>query len=97
MKKHNRTVALLLSAALCFLMLFSVGFLAEKSFHNCMRDNCPVCAQLEMSRSTLRNISAAVLLSAVTAVFFIACLLIVLPVSNCDVKTLVSLKVKLSD
>ncbi len=98
MKKSYRGLALVAAILLLFAMLFSELFIICKSGHDCSEDECPICAEIAICETFLRQI----VLIAVTIVLFGAALLCVLrgisSIRNqAHISTPVSLKVKLSD
>jgi len=59
----KRIFTLLLIAAVCFVMLFSVCFIASETQHDCLGENCMICAQLSACENILRLLSCAALMS----------------------------------
>lgn len=80
-----------------FVVIYASFYIAYETEHECTGDDCPICSQIEIYESTLKNIASAVV--AVAAVVFVygSCV----QVSRCaeiiSARTLVSLCVKLSN
>ena len=93
----KRTLALVLSAMLCVLVMFSVFFVAAENNHDCTGENCPICYQINMCESTVKSISAGPAAVSMLAATLVVLLLLSLNTNETSVnETLVSLKVKLS-
>ena len=70
---EKRIVTLLLIAAVCFAMLFSVSFIASESHHDCIGENCIICTQLSICENILRSLGcAAEVFMCVFAVAFLS-------------------------
>ena len=98
MKKSYRALALVAAILLLFAMLFSELFIICESGHDCSGDECPICAEIAICETFLRQI----VLSVVTIVMFGAVLHyyfrgISAIWNQAHISTPVSLKVKLSD
>ena len=95
--RKQRALAILLSAMMCFLVLFSVFYVVVENNHDCSGENCPICYQINMCESTIKSISAGSAAPAVVAAAFVILLLMSLIENETNLnETLVSLKVKLS-
>ena len=98
MKKKKRVLAILLAGMVLFVMLYSALFIAAEADHDCVGENCPICHQLDSCRSTLKNFSLAICIAAFAAALTYAlCKNISACTDDVQSRTLVSLKVKLSD
>lgn len=98
MKKGRRIAALLITAAVVFIMLYSAFYIAAETDHDCEDENCPICCQIHTCQNTLDTLSFAVCAAAFVVVLIhtlgriISICAYFIP--SC---TLVSLKVKLSN
>ena len=97
MSKKNRVLAVLLAAAVLFVMLSSACYIAIKSDHDCADEDCPICYQISVCENTLKSVCQAVLVAIFAA--FIGIFMFALPAFTKKPAhtTLVSLKVKLSN
>ena len=98
MAKRNRCLALVMAAAILFVMLTSAFFIAAEADHDCIGDDCEICCQINVCRAVLKGLA----LIAIAAVFAAAaCAALCAVFAACREQTrnftLVSLKVKLSD
>lgn len=98
MTKKKRFIAGILAAVICFVMLFSVCYIAAETHHDCTGENCMICYQINARISTLK-----ITVLALTAVILaLSEIYSVVTESKDDDSvsfdiTLVSLKVKLSN
>lgn len=98
MTKKKRFIAGILAAVICFVMLFSVCYIAAETHHDCTGENCMICYQINACISTLK-----ITVLALTAVILaLSAIYSVVTESKDDDSvsfdiTLVSLKVKLSN
>lgn len=98
MSKKCRVVAILIAAAVLFVMLSSACYIAVEADHDCTGEDCPICYQINICENTLKSLGQAV--ASVTLAVFIGIFAASLPSfekRQAVHKTLVSLKVKLSD
>ncbi len=94
----KRALALITAAALLFAVLFSVVFLAENADHDCTREHCSICTQMEVCTQTLQRLAmVGVALSAMGAALRRACSDVRVRSFSLFTPTLVTLKVKLSN
>jgi len=98
MAKRNRCLALVMAAAILFVMLTSAFFIAAEAGHDCIGDGCEICCQVNICRAVLKGL-ALIAIAAVFAAAACAALCAVFAAWQEQVRnfTLVSLKVKLSD
>ena len=82
--RQRRIFTLLLTAAVCFAMLFSLCFLAAEADHDCTGEDCAVCAQI----SNAENILRAVLCTAAGAAAAAAVCSVVRVIEAAEKKTL---------
>lgn len=61
MSKKNRVWAVLLLAAVLFVMLSSAYYIAVETNHACVCENCPICYQISVCEHTLKSVGRAVL------------------------------------
>ena len=98
MTKQKRMLALVMAAAILFVVLTSAFFVAAEADHDCIGDGCEICCQIDACCAVLKGLALAIIAAVLTAAashafgFGIADK----PVF-CPQFTLVSLKVKLSD
>lgn len=97
MTKKNRFLAVLLTAAVVFVMLFSVLFIAMEADHDCTGEDCPICYQISVCENTLKSVGQVVLLVVLAAFSDIFISLPSFSKRPADNTTLVTLKVKLSN
>ena len=96
-KKKNILVITMAVIVLCF-AVFSAFFIAVESDHDCTGNDCPICCQLSVCQSFLRNICCAGTVAAFTAaLIYILCNVSARGTDICATLTLVSMKVKLSN
>ena len=98
MEKKKKVIAVFLTVALLFVMLYSALFIAAEADHDCVGENCPICYQINVCQNTLKNLSFAVSAAVLAAAFtYTLCRGISVCTDYAQSYTLVSLKVKLSD
>lgn len=98
MSKRNRVLTVLLAAAVLFVMLSSVFFIAIEADHDCVGEDCPICYQISVCEHTLKSVGQTILVAILAG--FIGIFLISLPAFTKKLAyntSLVSLKVKLSN
>ena len=98
MSKKNRVLAVLLIAAVLFVMLSSACYIAIETNHDCVGEDCPICYQISVCEHTLKSVGQAVLVVILAA--FIGTIMFSLPAfakRPAYRTSLVSLKVKLSN
>ena len=98
MSKKNCVLTVLLAAAVLFVMLSSVLFIAIEADHDCVGDGCPICAQIVVCENSLQSVGQAVAFMSLAPI--IGSFMISLPAlakKQAYNTSLVSLKVKLSD
>lgn len=98
MAKQKRMLALVMAAAILFIVLTSAFFVAAEANHDCIGGGCKICCQINVCCTVLKALALAVI-AAVLAV--VAGYAFGFGVADkyvfCPRFTLVSLKVKLSD
>ena len=98
MSKIRRVLTVLLAAAVLFMMLSSVFYIAIEADHDCAGEDCPICYQISVCEYTLKSVGQAVLVLILAG--FIGIFIISLPAFTKKLAyhtSLVSLKVKLSN
>ena len=96
-KKKNILVITVAVIVLCF-AVFSAFFIAAESDHDCTGNDCPICYQLSVCQSFLKNLCCAGTVAAFTAaLIYILCNVSARGTDICAALTLVSMKVKLSN
>lgn len=98
MKKH-RILACVLCVMFVAALFVSGSFFATHTHHDCIGENCPVCAALASCERLLKSFAAAKLIPAFMGVcaFSYGCIRLFGSAKKNSDHTLVSLKVKLSD
>ena len=98
MTKQKRMLAIVMAAAILFIMLTSAFFVAAEANHDCIGGGCKICCQINACCAVLKGLALAVIAAVLTAAasrpllfLFAGCRL------SAPRYTLVSLKVKLSD
>lgn len=98
MTKNRRTAAILLTILIIFSLFFSAFFIAAETEHDCTGDNCPICHEIQVCLQTLNTIGTAL---GVTVTVFAVIRFLVIRIAavfrRFVSRTLVSLKVKMSD
>ena len=98
MEKKKKVIAVFLTVALLFVMLYSALFIAAEADHDCVGENCPICYQINVCQNALKNLSLAVCAAAFAAAFTYTLCRELLTCADCIHRnSLVALKVKLSD
>lgn len=65
MTKKKRAAALLLAVVVFFAIMLSLTLLSYESNHDCIGEDCQVCAQLASARERMKSVFAAVVAFAV--------------------------------
>jgi hypothetical protein len=98
MIQHKRLIATFVAVLILFSLFFSIYFVALKTNHECTGEDCPICHEIQSCLQTIRTLIVTIPATAVmVAVLFYlvqSTLLISAPIIF---RTLVSLKVKLSN
>ena len=93
---RKRLAAVILAALVLFALMTSLFVIIHEADHDCIGENCPVCAVISICQSTLKTLGSVSL--AVAAVFaclrFTASAVAVFRITPI-IKTPVSLKVRL--
>jgi hypothetical protein len=98
MCKNKKVLALILSLAIVFVLLFSVFYIAKEAHHTCIGDNCPICQEIEVCLQALNNIGLALIIAVSALVISYCTINSFAALSNKNVfNTLVNLKVKLTN
>ncbi len=96
MAKVRRLSAVLLVAFVLVAMMFSLFMIIHEAGHDCIGDNCPVCAVITLCQNTLKALGDALLAAAlVFACFCSAASVLSLSRIATYNRTPISLKVKL--
>ena len=89
---------MLLAVTILFVVLCSAAFIAEEANHDCVGENCPICAQISVCQNMLKTFALAVCAVAFAAAFtYILRKHILACTDKAPSYTLVSLKVKLTN
>lgn len=98
MAKRNRIISLVLSAVMIFSLLFSALFVVEDAEHSCVGHDCQICTQISTCLNLFNNISPKPSALSVLAVLLFAVVFSIGFTKESDsFKTLVGLKIKLSN
>lgn len=98
MVKNRRFYAIVFSILIVSTLLFSVMFVAVKTNHDCIGEDCPVCHSIQSCVQTLRTLNTVVVTTIVILAVDYSLVRITLPhVYDIILRTLVSLKVKLTN
>ena len=96
MTKKRRFAAVILAALFLFAMLASLFVVAHEAEHDCLGENCPVCAVFTVCVRTLKTLGCGL---GAAAIVFACCRFAALLISalrtGSGVSTPISLKVKL--
>lgn len=97
MKQRRSTLSIIAALAVLFVVLISSFFVAEETKHDCTGEDCPICYEISICQETVRKLTV---FCAVFAAMLLLSVCIVLSVAQSRpavCRTLISLKVKLSD
>lgn len=98
MRKRRRIIAILLSILFVLSVIFTLSFIAAEADHECIGDECPICAEIQSCEDFLKTVSvAAAVFAVVSAVSKFGAVALPYFKSRAEATTLVSLKVKLSN
>ncbi|MGN1329359.1 MAG: hypothetical protein ACI4V4_06645 [Eubacterium sp.] len=98
MDKKKRLVTAIVSAVYIFILLFSIFFIAAEADHICcVKDNCPVCCQINACKNNIKNVNTAGGLVFASAVAVFVVILSIGNEEHVSSSTLVMLKIKLSN
>lgn len=97
MNKRKSVIALFLSIVLLISIIFSLGYIVERTDHNCIGSNCQICVNIYSFVHWLQELCACfgILLFCVVGVVFCKYIKNFIYIFNFKT-TLVSLKIKLS-
>jgi hypothetical protein len=59
LRSQNKIPLLLLSACIVFSVVFTVVLAADSHDHDCIGEDCPVCAHIEAAQSFLKTLKLA--------------------------------------
>ena len=98
-RRNNRIVASMAALAVLLVMLLSSFYIARETDHVCSgHADCPICQQIHICESVLKNLSSGGALCACAVIFFRAVRNVSCPkCGRIPVRTLITLKVKLSN
>lgn len=99
MKRYKFKVAVILSALLVLIMLFTHLFILVRTEHECVGEGCYICQTVDVAQESLGNLSQldAAVVVAVATLFFGVCAVIVYIFEQVNLPTLVELKVKITN
>ncbi len=93
-----KRLASVLALLVALIILFSVLFIALEAGHDCCGDGCAICAQIRACENLLRNLlTATAPAAAVWCLFALTCVFANTGCRTAHSRTLIALKVKLSD
>lgn len=58
-KKEKSIIAAVLSIVVLLSLVFSVYFIQAEAHHDCIGDDCPICATLDLCEATVKQLSAS--------------------------------------
>lgn len=96
MTSAKRTASACAAVLLSAVLLCSIALIAVEANHNCIGENCPVCAQIDFCGRLLKTTAKTAAVLAAAAVTFFIILIIYSSVSE-SFDTPVSLKIKLTN
>ena len=97
-KNVKRMIAFAVAMAIIFVTLFSFIYGAEHVEHQCTGNDCPICATINQSMNTLKQLGLGVVFIAAAAItIFVATLQRKDYNCFCSVSTLFSHKVRLNN
>ena len=67
-KKHS--AAIICAAFVLFALMISLFVIADESDHDCIGENCPVCAVIALCQNTLKTLGDALIAAAVVFACF---------------------------
>lgn len=97
MKQRRSTLSIIAALAVLFVVLISSFFVAEETNHDCTGEDCPICYEISVCQETVRKLTVV---GVVFAAILLLSVCVELPVAQSRpavCRTLISLKVKLSD
>ncbi len=100
MRKRNAVAAVMITALILFVLLFSSFYMAAEADHDCSGEDCPVCVVLLQCQQAVKRISGSAPGTAVITLLLISATgIILLPVSDSFISypTLVSRKIRLDN
>lgn len=80
--RNRRVFACVLCALLLFASLFSIFFIAAEANHDCVGEDCPICAVLAEAEETLDKLGTANPPSISFSAPAFLCLLLLLPAAG---------------
>lgn len=96
MSKKKRGIALVMILFLLVGIFFSYQYIIEKADHDCSRNDCPVCMQIEGAVHFISSIKFIPVMPYVVAILFAFIQKgFIKKENNCDRYTLITLKVEL--
>lgn len=70
MKKHLRTAALILALVFALSVLFSLAFITIEADHDCIGEDCHICAVIALCRNILRTAASLLVTAAIAMAIF---------------------------
>lgn len=70
MTKFKRITALFVVFAFAFVLLASAAFIAHNADHDCVGEDCIICAQISFCNSVVRSLSLVVVAVYISAIIF---------------------------
>lgn len=96
MKKVSKLIAVAVLIFLVAGLLFSYDYIIENAHHDCSREDCPICMEIEAAVQFVSSIRFIPVLSLVMAVLCVFTQVVASVVNHIGVKqTLITLKVEL--
>lgn len=97
MRKQKRVLAAFLAGLVLAAVLFSLLFLAAEAGHDCIGEECHICAQMDVCMRLLQSVTAVLFAAVAATVCFFACDVLRGRTAPAFSATLVKLNIKLSN
>lgn len=96
--KKKRIIAVIFAVLFALSLIFTFSFIFANANHECVGDECPICAEIQSCEDFLKSVTTVAVVAA-TAVVVHKFGIIALPSlkGRADNTSLISLKVKLSN
>lgn len=62
--KRTKITALILCALFCFVVFFSIAFVALEADHDCAGEDCPVCAEMAVCAAFIQTVATVAFVAA---------------------------------
>ena len=98
LSKQKRIAAGIIGMLMIIVMLFSAFYISSETGHDCIGEDCPICACVQQCENVLHKIGSglAFIISAIVPVIS-AVICVFLFVSDIQKQTLISRKIRMND